>query len=139
MKFHRGKNNEARQIENRLAREAFNFGRAERQLLRTPKRTVHSVSDFGSPVKGGNVIVMKLISDDITIEPLSAHVGALTQSWLKKKTSSSLTRERSITDLRITPQLANNLKGITRRATPQKASIIYHKRLAEVKMVAKKN
>ena len=44
--------NEARTIENRLAREAFNFGRTERQLLRRTKGTVHSVSDFGSPVKG---------------------------------------------------------------------------------------
>ena len=44
--------NEARQIENRLAREAFHFGGTERQLLRSAKGTVHSVSDFGSPVKG---------------------------------------------------------------------------------------
>ena len=44
--------NEARTIENRLAREAFNFGGTERQLLRSAKGTVHSISDFGSPVKG---------------------------------------------------------------------------------------
>ena len=44
--------NEARQISNRLAREAFNFGKSERQLLSVTKGTVHSLSDFGSPVKG---------------------------------------------------------------------------------------
>ena len=44
--------NEARQISNRLAREAFNFGKSERQLLSGTKGTVHSLSDYGSPVKG---------------------------------------------------------------------------------------
>lgn len=44
--------NEARQISNRLAREAFNFGKSERQLLSVTKGTVHSIADFGSPVKG---------------------------------------------------------------------------------------
>jgi len=44
--------NEARQISNRLAREAFNFGRSERQLLSSAKGTIHSLSDSGSPVKG---------------------------------------------------------------------------------------
>jgi len=47
--------NEARQISNRLAREAFNFGKSERQLLSGTKGTVHSLSDYGSPVKGVGV------------------------------------------------------------------------------------
>lgn len=46
--------NEARAIEDRLARKAFVFGGAELQLLRRTKGTLHSISDFGSPVKGVN-------------------------------------------------------------------------------------
>ena len=44
--------NEARQISNRLAREAFDFGGTERQLLSSAKGTLHSLSDYDSPVKG---------------------------------------------------------------------------------------
>ena len=44
--------NEARQISNRLASEAFDFGGTERQLLSSAKGTLHSLSDYDSPVKG---------------------------------------------------------------------------------------
>lgn len=45
---------QARQISNRLARDAFDFGKSEVQFLSLPRASnvIHSIADFGSPVKG---------------------------------------------------------------------------------------
>jgi len=48
---------QARQISTRLAREAFDFGKSEVQFLSFPRTSnvIHSIADFGSPVKGAGV------------------------------------------------------------------------------------